>query len=142
MLPLKYCDECAVLFDGSRCGCYIEESNFPNTSLPIDVPAYNGNPEWNQEMTFYATEIISEGDLNIELAVLVKGNDNIGDVENVSLRVHSECLTGDVFYSMKCDCGQQKLKFLHLMKNEEHSILLYIKGHEGRGAGLFNKIKS
>ena len=56
--------------------------------------------------------------------------------------MHSECLTGDVFYSRKCDCGDQKLKYLQMMTSEKNAVFLYIKGHEGRGNGLYNKISS
>lgn len=91
-------------------------------------------------MTLHVTEKISEGDLTIQLVTLVKGNEGIHGAENVSVRVHSECLTGDVLYSKKCDCGDQKLKFMHLMEAEQHAVFLYIKGHEGRGAGLHNKV--
>ena len=72
----------------------------------------------------------------------MKGNDNIRNAAKVSVRVHSECLTGDVFYSRKCDCGDQKLKYLQMMENEQHAVFVYIKGHEGRGNGLYNKISS
>ncbi|CDG21522.1 GTP cyclohydrolase-2 (fragment) [Xenorhabdus poinarii G6] len=54
------------------------------------------------------------------------------------VRIHSECMTGDVFHSLKCDCGEQLNEALQLINNEG-GILLYMR-HEGRGIGLYNKI--
>lgn len=70
---------------------------------------------------------------------LVKG-DISGD-EPVLIRVHSECLTGDVFGSLRCDCGEQLRGALSMIKREDRGILLYIR-QEGRGIGLLNKIRA
>jgi 3,4-dihydroxy 2-butanone 4-phosphate synthase/GTP cyclohydrolase II len=69
----------------------------------------------------------------------------VGDVrakENVLVRVHSECLTGDVFRSLRCDCGTQLDTAMQLLQEEGRGVLLYIVGHEGRGIGLANKLKA
>jgi len=71
---------------------------------------------------------------------LVKGE--IAGAANVLVRVHSECLTGDVFHSKRCDCGAQLEKALQIIEAEGQGILLYIIGHEGRGIGLLNKLKA
>ena len=70
---------------------------------------------------------------------LVKGD--IGDGENVLCRVHSECLTGDAFGSLRCDCGLQLKKSMEMIDREKRGILLYMR-QEGRGIGLINKIKA
>lgn len=69
----------------------------------------------------------------------------MGDVrtdEPVLVRVHSECLTGDVFHSMRCDCGDQLERSMELIQAEGRGVVLYIRKHEGRGIGLHNKIRA
>lgn len=70
---------------------------------------------------------------------LVKGD--IGDGEDVLCRVHSECLTGDVFGSNRCDCGEQLAQAMRQIEKEGRGILLYMR-QEGRGIGLINKLKA
>jgi len=71
---------------------------------------------------------------------LIKG-DVVGK-KNVLVRVHSECLTGDVFHSMRCDCGNQMEVALQKIEKEQEGVFLYIIGQEGRGIGLINKLKA
>jgi 3,4-dihydroxy 2-butanone 4-phosphate synthase / GTP cyclohydrolase II len=66
----------------------------------------------------------------------------IGDGENVLVRVHSECLTGDVFGSLRCDCGPQLDAALAAVAREGRGVVLYIRGHEGRGIGLLHKLQA
>jgi 3,4-dihydroxy 2-butanone 4-phosphate synthase / GTP cyclohydrolase II len=70
---------------------------------------------------------------------LVKGE--IGDGENVLVRVHSKCLTGDVFHSARCDCGPQLDAAMQRIADEGRGVLLYLN-QEGRGIGLANKIRA
>ncbi|MBN2027827.1 MAG: bifunctional 3,4-dihydroxy-2-butanone-4-phosphate synthase/GTP cyclohydrolase II [Actinobacteria bacterium] len=71
---------------------------------------------------------------------LVKGD--VAGKENVLVRVHSECLTGDVFGSLRCDCGVQLRTALEMIEKEGEGVFLYIIGHEGRGIGLPHKLKA
>jgi 3,4-dihydroxy 2-butanone 4-phosphate synthase/GTP cyclohydrolase II len=67
---------------------------------------------------------------------------DIGDGENILVRVHSECLTGDVFGSLRCDCGPQLHAAMQAVVEEGRGIILYVKGHEGRGIGLLSKLQA
>ena len=69
----------------------------------------------------------------------------VGDVagqDNVLVRVHSECLTGDVFHSLRCDCGAQLEEAMRRVQEEGRGVVLYLVGHEGRGIGLANKMQA
>lgn len=70
---------------------------------------------------------------------LVKGD--IGDGKNLLCRVHSECLTGDAFGSLRCDCGQQLASAMRQVEQEGRGVVLYMR-QEGRGIGLINKLKA
>jgi 3,4-dihydroxy 2-butanone 4-phosphate synthase / GTP cyclohydrolase II len=70
---------------------------------------------------------------------LVSGE--VGGAENVLVRVHSECLTGDVFHSLRCDCGEQLEQALAQISREGQGVLLYM-AQEGRGIGLLNKLRA
>ncbi|MEM2461847.1 MAG: GTP cyclohydrolase II [Archaeoglobaceae archaeon] len=72
-----------------------------------------------------------------EILVLVKGNVQEGDV---LVRIHSECLTGDVLHSLRCDCGEQLESALKMIDRNGKGVLIYMRGHEGRGIGLINKL--
>ncbi|MDO3646753.1 bifunctional 3,4-dihydroxy-2-butanone-4-phosphate synthase/GTP cyclohydrolase II [Nocardia mangyaensis] len=75
-----------------------------------------------------------------EHVALVRGD--IGDGEDVLVRVHSECLTGDVFGSLRCDCGPQLDAALEMVDAEGRGVVLYMRGHEGRGIGLMHKLQA
>ena len=77
-------------------------------------------------------------DNNIHIA-LVKGE--IKPEDEILVRVHSQCLTGDVFGSLRCDCGEQLYKAMEMIKKEGKGVILYMK-QEGRGIGLINKLKA
>ncbi len=76
----------------------------------------------------------------IEHVALVFGE--VGNGENILVRVHSECLTGDVFGSLRCDCGPQLDAAMALVAAEGRGVVLYVRGHEGRGIGLLHKLQA
>lgn len=71
---------------------------------------------------------------------LVKGE--LGDGQDVLVRVHSECLTGDALGSLRCDCGPQLRAAMRQVSQEGRGIVLYVRGHEGRGIGLLHKLQA
>jgi 3,4-dihydroxy 2-butanone 4-phosphate synthase/GTP cyclohydrolase II len=87
---------------------------------------------------FTAIVYTNDIDNNIHLA-LVKGE--IKPEDEILVRVHSQCLTGDVFGSERCDCGEQLHKAMEMIKKEGKGVILYMK-QEGRGIGLINKLKA
>ena len=89
--------------------------------------------------TFRAVGYDSKLD-GIEHIALVYGD--IEDGENILVRVHSECLTGDVFGSLRCDCGPQLDAALAAVAAEGRGVVLYMRGHEGRGIGLMHKLQA
>ncbi|CAI0475150.1 unnamed protein product [Linum tenue] len=75
-----------------------------------------------------------------EHIALVKGE--IGNGEDVLVRVHSECLTGDIFGSGRCDCGNQLELAMRLIEEAGRGVVVYLRGHEGRGIGLGHKLQA
>jgi len=88
--------------------------------------------------SFQATVYENDVDDLLHIA-MVKGA--INPEEAVLVRVHSECLTGDIFGSLRCDCGEQLHRAMTMMEKEDNGVLLYIR-QEGRGIGLVNKLKA
>ncbi|WP_329213009.1 bifunctional 3,4-dihydroxy-2-butanone-4-phosphate synthase/GTP cyclohydrolase II [Streptomyces sp. NBC_00683] len=76
----------------------------------------------------------------VEHVALVHGD--IGDGQDVLVRVHSECLTGDIFQSQRCDCGPQLHASMERITTEGRGIVVYLRGHEGRGIGLLSKLRA
>ncbi|GAA0152624.1 hydrolase [Lithospermum erythrorhizon] len=76
----------------------------------------------------------------IEHIAMVKGD--IGDGQDVLVRVHSECLTGDIFGSARCDCGNQLALAMKKIEAAGRGVLVYLRGHEGRGIGLGHKLRA
>lgn len=77
-----------------------------------------------------------------EQVALVCGDVRLDGGRNVLVRVHSECVTGDSFASLRCDCGPQLDESLEMLMREERGAVVYARGHEGRGIGLLNKLKA
>jgi 3,4-dihydroxy 2-butanone 4-phosphate synthase/GTP cyclohydrolase II len=92
-------------------------------------------PTGEGAFTAYVYESVLDGEQHLALVM--------GDVTgDVLVRVHSECLTGDVFGSLRCDCGPQLRAALDRIEQEGRGVLIYLRGHEGRGIGLGHKIRA
>lgn len=85
------------------------------------------------DLTMRAFRSLADG---VEHLALVRGEPEPGAL----VRVHSECLTGDALGSMRCDCGEQLRAAMRLISESRSGALIYVRGHEGRGIGLANKI--
>lgn len=92
-------------------------------------------PTAHGEFTAYVYESLIDG---IQHFALTKGE--VTGKQNVLVRVHSECLTGDIFGSKRCDCGGQLQIALEKIAHEGEGVLVYLRGHEGRGIGLAHKL--
>jgi 3,4-dihydroxy 2-butanone 4-phosphate synthase/GTP cyclohydrolase II len=91
--------------------------------------------------TFRALGYRSTAD-GVEHVALVAGDLSARGGEDVLVRVHSECLTGDVFGSQRCDCGPQLAASLERVQAEGRGVVVYLRGHEGRGIGLLSKLRA
>lgn len=96
------------------------------TSLPTEFG--------DLHLVVYETDIDNQNHV-----ALVKGD--VAGKENVAVRVHSECMTGDIFHSLRCDCGGQLHEALRIIQQQDCGVLVYLR-QEGRGIGLVSKIKA
>ncbi len=94
-------------------------------------------PTRHGDFTAYVFESLLDG---VEHLAFVRGD--ISGNDDVLVRVHSECLTGDVFGSLRCDCGVQLDNALERVANEGRGVVVYLRGHEGRGIGLGHKLRA
>ncbi|MET7797515.1 bifunctional 3,4-dihydroxy-2-butanone-4-phosphate synthase/GTP cyclohydrolase II [Streptomyces decoyicus] len=94
-------------------------------------------PTAHGEFTAYGYRSTVDG---VEHIALVAGE--LGDGEDVLVRVHSECLTGDIFHSLRCDCGPQLEASLQQISAAGRGVVIYLRGHEGRGIGLLSKLRA
>ncbi|MGH3546867.1 MAG: bifunctional 3,4-dihydroxy-2-butanone-4-phosphate synthase/GTP cyclohydrolase II [Pseudonocardiaceae bacterium] len=94
-------------------------------------------PTVHGEFTAIGFDSLLDG---VEHIALITGD--IGDGADVQVRVHSECLTGDVLGSLRCDCGPQLDAALAAVAAEGRGVVLYVRGHEGRGIGLMHKLQA
>ncbi|MGZ5295555.1 MAG: bifunctional 3,4-dihydroxy-2-butanone-4-phosphate synthase/GTP cyclohydrolase II [Actinomycetota bacterium] len=94
-------------------------------------------PTPHGEYRSYAYESAVDGRTHVALVL-----GDIGDGRDVLTRVHSECLTGDVFASLRCDCGEQLQRSMEIIGREGRGVVLYIRGHEGRAIGLTHKLRA
>jgi 3,4-dihydroxy 2-butanone 4-phosphate synthase / GTP cyclohydrolase II len=89
------------------------------------------------EFTCYAYQSVLDG---TEHLAFVKGD--VAGRKDVLVRVHSECLTGDVFGSLRCDCGPQLQDAMKMIDDEGAGVVVYLRGHEGRGIGIGHKLRA
>ena len=89
------------------------------------------------DFTAYVYESVLDGEQHL---AMVRGD--ISTSDNTLVRVHSECLTGDVFGSMRCDCGVQLDAAMKMIADEGTGVVVYLRGHEGRGIGIGHKIRA
>jgi 3,4-dihydroxy 2-butanone 4-phosphate synthase/GTP cyclohydrolase II len=108
----------------------LRHERFVERAVCVDLPTAHG------KFKLYTYRNLVD---NKEHIALVKGE--INNDESVLVRMHSECLTGDVFHSLRCDCNDQLNKALNKIEKEGKGILVYMR-QEGRGIGLLNKIKA
>jgi 3,4-dihydroxy 2-butanone 4-phosphate synthase/GTP cyclohydrolase II len=94
-------------------------------------------PTQHGEFTAHVFESLLDG---VEHLAFVRGE--IAGKQDVLVRVHSECLTGDVFGSMRCDCGVQLDRAMARIAAEDEGVVVYLRGHEGRGIGLGHKLRA
>jgi 3,4-dihydroxy 2-butanone 4-phosphate synthase/GTP cyclohydrolase II len=92
--------------------------------------------DWG-DFTCYAYESLLDGESHL---AFVKGA--VQGQDDVLVRVHSECLTGDVFGSLRCDCGVQLQSAMQKIDDEGLGVIVYLRGHEGRGIGISHKLKA
>jgi 3,4-dihydroxy 2-butanone 4-phosphate synthase/GTP cyclohydrolase II len=94
-------------------------------------------PTIHGQFTSFAYESLVDGRVHVAMVL-----GEVGDGEHVLVRVHSECLTGDVFHSLRCDCGTQLDGALEKIGADGRGVVLYIRGHEGRAIGLTHKLRA
>jgi len=107
------------------------------TERLVELKAQSRLPTKYGDFHAYGFRSILDG---LDHVALVMGEVAGPDCPPVLVRVHSECLTGDVFSSARCDCGPQLQHALRMVAEEKHGIVLYLRGHEGRGIGLLQKL--
>ncbi len=100
----------------------VSEARIPTAAGPFTAHVYESTLDGEQHLALVMGDVAGERD--------------------VLVRVHSECLTGDVFGSLRCDCGPQLRAALERIEAEGTGVLVYLRGHEGRGIGLGHKIRA
>lgn len=117
----------------------LEFANDPSAMAPLHIPHVKLESSAGLPTVFgdFRIHVFSARESHGEHVAVVKGD--VSDLQSVPTRIHSECLTGDVLGSLRCDCGQQLEKGLRRIGRLPCGVLLYLR-QEGRGIGLANKI--
>ena len=114
----------------------------PHTRHLVERVAETRLPTRHGDFTAYGYRITVDDSEHIALVVRRRRHEDGSDDEPVLTRVHSECLTGDVFGSHRCDCGPQLDEALERIVEEGRGVVVYLRGHEGRGIGLVAKLQA
>ncbi|MEY5045338.1 MAG: hypothetical protein RL713_563 [Bacteroidota bacterium] len=112
------------------------ETTFESNSYLPNCSLYSSS-SLPTEFGEFTIEVFKNTLTGMEHSVLSTKKDSTADP---LIRIHSECITGDVFHSLKCDCGKQLTDALTAIAERGHGYLIHLKGHEGRGIGIGNKI--
>ena len=130
---VKFCDEHGLLLISIA---QLIKYRRQNEKLVKRVSEARIPTKWG-DFTAYVYESLLDGEQHV---AAVKGA--VQGEDNILVRVHSECLTGDVFGSLRCDCGVQLDSAMELIAGEGLGVVVYLRGHEGRGIGLGHKIRA
>jgi 3,4-dihydroxy 2-butanone 4-phosphate synthase/GTP cyclohydrolase II len=140
-------NEDGTMARGTALKAFAERHGLPLLTV-ADLVAYRRSRERIVERTAQARLPTAHGTFQVyvyrskfdesEHVALVKGE--VAGRPNVLVRVHSECLTGDILASTRCDCGKQLELALHCIEQEGAGVVVYLRGHEGRGIGLTSKV--
>lgn len=117
----------AVVLDGLADGSGVD----PGSVAEADLATRHGS---------FRLLVLRDATDGQEHAALVLGE--VSDGEDVLTRAHSECVTGDVFGALRCECGDQLRAALDLISTEGRGVVVYLRGHEGRGIGLLEKVRT
>ena len=142
-------NEDGTMMRAPQCRAFADEHGLIMVSI-ADLIRYRRGHERQVERVATTTLPTAFGDFtavgyrcsldDIEHVALVVGE--IGDGQDILVRVHSECLTGDAFGSLRCDCGPQLQAAMRAVSEAGRGIVLYMRGHEGRGIGLVSKLSA
>lgn len=148
-LRVELSDDAGEMLDPARARAFAREHRLPCVSIS-ELIAHRRRGERYVERGAQARLTTEYGSFRaidyrnrldgIEHVALVAGD--IGDGERVLVRVHSECLTGDILGSLRCDCGPQLHAAMAAVASEGRGVVLYLRGHEGRGIGLLHKLQA
>ena len=112
------------------------------TELQVERVAATRLPTTHGEFTAYAYRDLLDGSEHAALVMGDVGAEHVDAADAVLVRLHSECLTGDSFGSLRCDCGPQLQAAMAMIAEAGRGVVVYLRGHEGRGIGLAQKLRA
>jgi 3,4-dihydroxy 2-butanone 4-phosphate synthase/GTP cyclohydrolase II len=124
----------------------VAEATIPTPYGEFRAAAYESGADRVTHVALVLGDVGGDGDARVGRGGGSEGDEgeegHEGDGADVLVRVHSECLTGDVFGSLRCDCGDQLAAALAMISAEGRGVVLYLRGHEGRAIGLTHKLRA